>query len=117
MTPMKSKEPSQPISSNPVKEERKQGAIPKTVISSSHDLPPQPKWITQPKIDATDRRQIEAQNEEKSHATKETLAYIKRVHYKEKKKKEQNNIETHQTGVDSEKRVSEVVFKNQMPFH
>ena len=47
--------------------------------------------IPQPKIDATDRRQIEAQNEDKSHTTKEALDDIKRTHYKEKRKKDQNN--------------------------
>ena len=52
--------------------------------------------IPRPRIDATDRRQIEAQNEDKSHTTKEALDDIKRVHYKEKKKKEQNNGEPHQ---------------------
>ena len=45
--------------------------------------------IPRTRIDATDRRQIEAQNEDKSHTTKETLDDIKRVHRKEKKKKEQ----------------------------
>ena len=49
--------------------------------------------IPQPKIDATDRRQIEAQNEDKSHTTKEALDDIKRTHYKEKRKKEQNNMD------------------------
>ena len=111
MTPMKSKDTSQQISPNADKGERKQGAIPKTVISSSHNLPQQPKWIPQPKIDATDRRQIEAQNEDKSHSTKETLDDIRRVHYKEKKKKEQKNIEIYPTGVDSKEMVSKIFFK------
>ena len=52
--------------------------------------------IPRPRIDATDRRQIEAQNEDKSHTTKEALDDIKRVHYKEKKKKEQNNSDSYQ---------------------
>lgn len=53
-----------------------------------------------PRIDATDRRQIEAQNEDRSHTTKETLDDIKRIHYKEKKKKEQNcNSEPYQTEI------------------
>lgn len=115
MTPMKSKEPSQQIIPNADKGERMQGAIPKTVISSSHNSPLQPKWIPQPKIDATDRRQIEAQNEDKSHTSKETLDDIRRVHYKEKMNKELN--ETYQTGINSDERVSEVFLKNQMPFH
>ena len=46
-------------------------------------------FIPQGKIDATDRRQIEAQNEDRSRTTKEELDDIKRTHYKEKKKKEQ----------------------------
>ena len=54
--------------------------------------------IPQPKIDATDRRQIEAQNEDKSHTTKEALDDIKRTHYKEKLKKEQKYMERYQTG-------------------
>merc|ERR1712018_943101 len=40
-----------------------------------------------------DRRQIEAQNEDKSHTTKETFEDIKRIHQKEKKKKEKNDAE------------------------
>ena len=69
-------------------------------------FPPNPisshkTYLPQPKIDATDRRQIEAQNEDKSHTTKATLDDIKRVHQKEKKKKEQNNIESYQAGVGS----------------
>ena len=55
--------------------------------------------IASPRIDATDRRQIEAQNEDKSHTTKEALDDIKRVHYKEKKKKEQNNSEPYQSTI------------------
>ena len=45
------------------------------------------------KVDATDRRQIEAINEDKSHSTKETLHDIKLVHQIEKKKKEQDDIQ------------------------
>ena len=52
--------------------------------------------LPQPKIDATDRRNIEAANEDKSRTTKEALADIKRVHQKETKKKEQNNAELSQ---------------------
>ena len=70
------------------------------MASTSTLLPATPK-MPQPKIDATDRRQIEAQNEDKSHATKEELYDIKRTHYKEKKKKEQNNVELSQTGINN----------------
>ena len=52
--------------------------------------------IPRPRFDATDRRHIEAQNEDKSRSTKETLDDVKRVHYKEKKKKEPNGNEAHQ---------------------
>ena len=62
------------------------------MASAYTSLPPTPKKH-QPKIDATDRRQIEAQNEEKSYTTKEALDDIKRTHFKEKKNKEQNNME------------------------
>ena len=70
-----------------------------TIDSTNNFLPSTPK-IAEPKIDATDRRGIEAQNEEKSHTTKEELDDIKRTHYKEKKKKkkkEQNDMERYQT--------------------
>ena len=49
--------------------------------------------MPQPKVDTTDRRHIEAQNEDKSQTTMETLHDIKRCHNKEKKKKEQTQIE------------------------
>ena len=68
---------------------------------SSNNLLPQTSKTQPPKIDATDRRQIEAQNEDKSHTTKATLDDIKRVHQKEKTKKEKNNINPHQIGMDS----------------
>ena len=62
--------------------------------------------MPQPKIDATDRRQAEAQNEDKSHTTKEELDDIKLTHYKEKKKKEQKNMEQYQTRSVTDGRVS-----------
>ena len=61
--------------------------------------------VSRPQVDATDRRDIEAQNEAKAHTTKDELDDIKRTHYKEKQKKEQNNIELCQTGVIGESRV------------
>ena len=70
--------------------------------------PPTPR-VQQPKLDATDRRQIEAQNEDKSRTTKESLDDIKRIHYKEKKKKEQANMETCQSGSKTEGWVSTVL--------
>ena len=82
------------LAGNP--DERHQGPS-----STNNLLPPNPKTyyrtnITQPKIDATDRRQTDAINEDKAHTTKETLDDIKRVHRKEKTKKEQNELETYQ---------------------
>ena len=62
--------------------------------------------IPRPRIDATDRRHIEAQNEDKSRSTKETLDDIKRVHYKEKKKKEPNVNEAHQPRIHVGRSVS-----------
>ena len=70
-------------------------------------LPPTPK-ITQTKIDATDRRQIESQNEDKSYTTKETLDDIKHIHYKEKKKKEQNNMEPGPSGLNLQEKVRKI---------
>ena len=73
----------------------RQGTSSGTVTTTGNNLhPPTPK-ISLSKIDATDRRHIEAQNEDKSHSTKETLDDIKWVHQKEMKKKEQNNIEVY----------------------
>ena len=43
-----------------------------TVTSTYNLRPPTPKK-PQPKIDATDRRQVEARNEDKAHSTKEAL--------------------------------------------
>ena len=68
--------------------------------STSNMLQPPPK-IPQTRIDATDRRQVEAQNEDKSHTTKEELDDIKRTHYKEKKKKEHDNMAPCQSGINT----------------
>ena len=62
--------------------------------------------ISQPKIDATDRRKIEAQKEDKSHTTKEALDDIKGTHYKEKRKKEQNIMEQYQSESNAERWVN-----------
>ena len=62
-------------------------------MTSTYNLrPPTPKKL-QPKIDATDRRQIEAQNEAKSHTTKAALDDIKHTARKEKMKKEQKALD------------------------
>ena len=62
-------------------------------VTSTYNLrPPTPKKL-QPKIDATDRRQIEAQNEDKSHTTKAALDDIKHTARKEKMKKEQKALD------------------------
>ena len=73
--------------------------------SSAHNLLPHASRTPQPKIDATERRQVEAQNEDKSHTTKETLDDIKRIHHKEKKKKENNDAEQSLSGIFSERLV------------
>ena len=78
-------------------------ASPGFVTSPSHILP-QTSRISSPKTDATDRRQIEAQNEDKSHSTKESLDDIKRVHQIEKKKKEQNDIDKYGNGSEGQVR-------------
>ena len=74
-------------------------------MSSSHNIPHIPN-TPQPKIDATDRRQIEAQHEDKSHTTMEALDDIKHIHQKEKAKKENNNVQQYQTAIESQGRVS-----------
>ena len=62
--------------------------------------------VLRPQIDATDRRQMEAVNEEKYNSSKETLDDIRCVHLKEKKKKEQKDAEKYQAGAISEGSVS-----------
>ena len=78
-------------------------------VNSLYHILPQPSRISPPKIDATNRNQIEAQNEDKSHTTKEALDDIKRVHRKEKKKKEQTNIDKY--GLDSEGQVGTLLIR------
>ena len=74
--------------------------------ASTHSLHPPATMMLQPKIDATDRRQIEAKNEDKSHTTKEELNDIKSTHYKEKRKKEQNIMEQYQSESNAERWVN-----------
>ena len=83
---------------------RKEMTLSGAVTSSPHYS--STPGIPQPKIDATDRRQIEAVNEDKNSSTKETLDDIKRVHLKEKKKKEQKDAEKHQAEAISEESVN-----------
>ena len=80
-------------------------------VSGTSNLPPTvTSTVPQPKLDATDRRYIEAQNEDKAHTTKETLDDIKRVHQKEKRKKEQTDIKLHQAGNFSQGPVSKEII-------
>ena len=62
-------------------------------MTSTNNLHLPTPMIPQPKIDATDRRQIEAQNDDKSHTTKATLDDIKHTARKEKMKKEQKALD------------------------
>ena len=73
--------------------------------------------IQQTKIDATDRRQIEAQNEDKSRTTKETLDDIKRIHQKEKKKQEENNMNMYHPGTTSEGGVIKIFICQKYAFN
>ena len=79
-------------------------------IASNYNLLPPTSKMLQSKIDATDRRHIEALNEDKSHTTKETLDDIKRIHQKEKTKKNQKIFEQYQTGMDSDRWVSKILL-------
>ena len=78
----------------------------RAAITSTYNLRPSNPKIPQSKIDATDRRQIEAQNEDKAHTTKDALDDIKRTHYKVKKKKEQSNMEPGPSGINTQGWVS-----------
>ena len=92
------KEANQDIKTIGDKVQRKQDV---TSVASTNNLVAPTPMIPQPKLDATDRRQIEAQIEDKSHSTKEALDDIKSIHYKEKQKKEQDNQEPGPSGIDS----------------
>ena len=59
--------------------------------------------ILAPKVNDPDRRLIDAIGEDKSHSTKETLDDIKRIHQKEKNKK--NNVELYSPGIISQSAV------------
>ena len=106
VTSVKEIAPNQQVRTVADKVQKRQDIVSGAGMVSTHNIvPPIPK-IPINKMDATDRRQIEAQNEDKCQSTKETLNDIKRVHQKEKKKKEKNNIERCQTGNDSKGLVS-----------
>ena len=110
MTSKKEAEANRPISTLGDKASKLQDANSGTAIASAYpSLPPTPK-IPQPKIDATDRRQVDAHNEDKAHTTKEELDDIKRTHYKEKKKREQNNMEPGPSGLNLERWVSKTLI-------
>ena len=97
----KDREFNQQISGSGVNDLRNQGVFPGGAMSvGNNSVLPTPK-IPQPKVDAIDRRQIESHNEDKSHTTKEELDDIKRTHYKEKKKKEQSNMEPGPSGLSN----------------
>ena len=108
----KEKEDNHQINTVSNKDTSKQDVNSGAAIAQTSSLLPSPSMISQPKIDATDRRQIEAQNEDKSHATKEELDDIKRTHYEEKQKKEQAIIEPFQSGVNNDRWVSKPLLYN-----
>ena len=86
------------------------------VSGTSNLAPTVTSTVPQPKLDATDRRYIEAQNEDKAHTTKETLDDIKRVHQKEKKKKEANDTVLYQTRGANEGGVSKALICKKLLF-
>ena len=106
IAPKKEKEDNHQINAVSNKDTSKEDVIYGAAIAQTSNLLPSPSRIPQPKIDATDRRQIEAQNEDKSHTTKEELDDIKRTHYEEKQKKEQAIIEPCQSGINNDGLVS-----------
>ena len=74
-------------------------------MTSTSNLIPSTPVRQQPKIGATDRRQSEAQNEDKAHTTKEELDDIRDTYKREKQKKEQNVVEQCQPGITAEESV------------
>ena len=94
ITPTKVRETNQQVSKVEPKVERKEVAVYRPVMSSATNFLPSTSFNhPQPKIEATDRRQIEALNEDKSHTTKEALDDFRRMHLNENRKKEQDNME------------------------
>ena len=111
VTSKKEKETNQPINivGNMVMG-KQQDLISGAAMASTSNMLQAPPKIPQTKIDATDRRQAEAQNEDKSHTTKEELDDIKRTHYKEKKKKDHDNMAPCQSGINTPGRVININF-------
>ena len=105
-TAKKDRESNQQISAVSDQGTRKQDVFSDRAMAVSNFSQPATPKIPQSKIDATDRRQTEAHNEDKSHTTKEELDDIKRIHDKEKKKKEQKNMEPYQAKNTTEAWVS-----------
>ena len=71
--------------------DRSQGASSRALIGAANYVPMPTTRILAPKVNDPDRRLIDAIGEDKSHSTKETLDDIKRIHQKEKNKK--NNVD------------------------
>ena len=92
---------------------REQSVASPAAVNSLYPILPQTSRISPPKIDATNRNHLEALNEDKSHTTKEALDDIKRVHRKEKNKKEQTNIDKY--GIDSEGQVGKLLIRRDIP--
>ena len=86
-------------------------------MASSPYAPPPNSRAPQPKVDGNDRRAIEAQNEDKHNTTMEALSDIKRVHNKEKKKKEQIERDRYQTRSSSQGSVSKIFISQINPPH
>ena len=103
--PIKEREANQNIGNAGYKVPGSETSISGPVMAYPVNLQTTTPRIPQPKIDATDRRQIEAINEDKSHSTKETLDDIRRIHYKEKNKKERKDAEINHAGTISEESV------------
>ena len=106
----KEKESNQNIAAVGGREAKKNNVHSGSAMTSTNNLLSSTHQIQPPKIDAIDRRQIEAQNEEKSHTTKEELDDIKRTHYKEKKKKEQSNMDPGPSGINTQGWVSKTLI-------
>ena len=89
VNPVNIRETNQNITQVVNKVERKQGCASKVYAASSNILLPPTPSRSQPKIDATDRRQSEALSEDRYQTSKEEHDDSKYVYKKEKKKKEQ----------------------------
>ena len=116
MTAKKNRESNQQISAAGDQGMKKQDVFSDAGMAVTNFSQPATPKIPQPKIDATDRRQIEAHDEDKCHTTKEELDDIKRIHDKEKKKKEQKNMEPYQAKNNTVAWVSiPIILKSRFP--